>query len=59
MLSDVSPSSLVELITTAGWNDARLLRLRDVEWARQLALPPLDRLLGVTPEYAIVANASP
>lgn len=58
LVSDVSPNALVELIEAAGWRSAQLLRLRDVEWARQLALSPLDRLAGVTPEYAITAQPS-
>jgi Methyltransferase domain len=56
-IGDVSPSSLINLITASGWDTVQLSRLRDVEWARLLALAPVDRLLGVTPEYAIVANA--
>lgn len=52
----VSPSAFIELLEPAGWRSPHLVRLRDVEWARQLALPPLDRLAGVTPEYAISAT---
>jgi len=33
-----------------------LERLRDVEWAQKMMLPPLERILGVTPEFAIVAD---
>ncbi len=54
---DVSPNAFVELIEAAGWRCPELVRLRDVEWSRRLALPPLDRLAGVTPEYAITARA--
>lgn len=54
MIGDVSPGAMVDVITAAGWDAVQLSRLRDVEWARTLALPPLDRLLGVTPEYVIV-----
>lgn len=53
--TDVSPSAFINMIEAAGWRSVQLLRLRDVEWARRLALPPLDRLAGVTPEYAITA----
>jgi SAM-dependent methyltransferase len=56
LLQDPSPGKLIEVVEEAGWAPARLERLRDVEWARLLALPPLERLLGVTPEYAITAG---
>lgn len=49
------PSGLVRRIERAGWHSAQLTRLRDVEWARQLVLPPFDRLLGVTPQYLVAA----
>lgn len=51
------PSALIERIEGAGWRSVQLTRLRDVQWARQLALPPLDRLFGATPEYLIAAQA--
>jgi SAM-dependent methyltransferase len=51
-----SPDRLVELVEASGWGAARLERLRDVEWARLLARPPLERLLGVTPQYLISAG---
>jgi SAM-dependent methyltransferase len=54
--TDVSPSAFIEVLEAAGWRSPRLARLRDVEWARRLALPPLDRLAGVTPEYVISAT---
>jgi len=51
------PSVLAELVETAGWRAPRLERLRDVEWATTLALSPLERVLGVSPRFAIVADA--
>ena len=54
--NEISPSAVVEAMVDAGWAYPHLHRLRDVEWARELALPPLDRLLGVTPEYVIVSG---
>jgi hypothetical protein len=57
LVSDMSPNAMIEVVTAAGWSSVELTRLRDVEWARQLALPPFDRLFGVTPEYAIAARA--
>ena len=50
------PDRLVELVEAAGWGPARMERLRDIEWARLLRQPPADRLLGVTPQFAVVAG---
>ena len=50
------PDRLVELVEEAGWGTVRLERLRDVEWAQLLSLPPAVRLLGVTPRFAVVAG---
>jgi SAM-dependent methyltransferase len=52
-----SPSALVDAVEAAGWRGVRLERLWDVEWAQSLALSPAERLLGVVPEFAIVADA--
>jgi hypothetical protein len=27
-----------------------------VEWSRSMMLPPLERMLGVTPEFVVVAD---
>ena len=51
----VSPSTLVDAILSAGWHPPEVARLHDVEWARLTARPPLDRLLGTSPEYVIFA----
>ena len=50
------PDRLVDLVEQAGWGPARLERLRDIEWAQLLALPPTNRLLGVVPRLAISAG---
>jgi SAM-dependent methyltransferase len=52
----MSPNSIVEVVEAAGWGSVRLERLRDVEWARAMLLPPLERMLGVTPELAVIAD---
>jgi len=52
----IGPGTLVELVEGSGWGQARLERLRDVEWARLLARPPLERVLGVTPTFAVTAG---
>jgi SAM-dependent methyltransferase len=51
------PGDLIALVEEAGWQTPRLIRLRDVEWATRLALPPWERLLGPTPRFAVVAEA--
>ncbi|HSS08844.1 MAG TPA: hypothetical protein VLL25_03110, partial [Acidimicrobiales bacterium] len=51
------PSVLAELVETAGWHAPRLERLRDVEWASSLTFSPLERLLGLAPRFALVAEA--
>ena len=53
------PDRVVELVEGAGWGAARLERLRDVEWAQLLRLPPAARALGVTPRFAVVAGPPP
>ena len=50
------PDDVVELVEAAGWGPARLERLRDIEWARLLRQPPTARLLGVTPQFAVIAG---
>lgn len=57
LIAAPTPDRFIELIEGSGWRGVELVRLRDVEWARELALSPLDRLLGVTPEYVITARA--
>ena len=52
-----SPEPLIRALTDAGWRSVRLERLRDVEWARRMAAPPmLGRLEGV-PQFVLVADA--
>ena len=52
------PDELVRLVERAGWAPARIERLRDVEWARLVGRPLVDRLIGVAPRYAISAGGS-
>jgi SAM-dependent methyltransferase len=52
----VYPDRLLELMEQAGWRTGRLERLHDVEWAQLIARPPLVRVLGVTPRFAISAS---
>jgi hypothetical protein len=52
----MSPNSVVEVVEAAGWRSVRLERLRDIEWVRAMMLPPLERTLGVTPEFVVTAD---
>jgi SAM-dependent methyltransferase len=50
------PDRVCEAFEQAGWPAPRLERLTDVEWTRLLALPPAERLLGTTPQYAVASG---
>jgi SAM-dependent methyltransferase len=50
------PETVVTEVEAAGWGTPWLERLPDVEWTRRLALPPFDRLLGVTPSFVVIAE---
>lgn len=50
------PSKLVEMVAEAGWRVPRLERLRDVEWAERSNLPMLERAVGVSPRFVVVAS---
>jgi SAM-dependent methyltransferase len=53
----MGPRAMLEVAGEAGWSRLRIERLRDVEWARRLAAPPmLGRLEGV-PHFALLAQA--
>jgi ubiquinone/menaquinone biosynthesis C-methylase UbiE len=54
--SGTPPGRVVELVTEAGWRDTTLERLRDVEWAESIELPPLRRALGVSPRFAVCSR---
>jgi SAM-dependent methyltransferase len=51
------PNAVVTEAEAAGWRRVGFERLRDVEWARLLALRPAERLLGTTPQYVVHAFA--
>jgi SAM-dependent methyltransferase len=53
----IHPDRLVEVIESAGWQKVCIERLHDVEWARLIGLSPLDRLIGVIPQYVVSASA--
>jgi len=50
------PSALIDMVAAAGWPDPWIERLRDIEWAANLARPLPERLIGVSPRYVITAG---
>lgn len=52
----LSTQQVVDLVQASGWGQARLERLRDVEWAYLDGRSVLDQLLGTTPRWAVVAG---
>jgi SAM-dependent methyltransferase len=50
------PRAVAQLVAEAGWAAPRLVRLRDVEWATTMEKRLPERLLGVTPRFAVVAT---
>jgi SAM-dependent methyltransferase len=52
-----APESLVRLVESSAWGAPRIERLSDVNWASRQALPgAIDRAIGVTPRFAVVAG---
>jgi hypothetical protein len=51
------PRALLDTASEAGWRSPRIERLRDVEWARRMAGPPLLGALRAIPHFAMVARA--
>lgn len=56
LVREPSPGRFIAEIEAAGWRNPRLARLRDVEFGRLVALPALEQLFGVTPQYVIAAE---
>lgn len=52
-----TPARLVELAVGAGWTTPGVQRLSDVEWAERRELPAVERLVGVTPRFAVTARS--
>lgn len=53
----LSPRPLVDAVHEAGWRNARITRLRDVEWAAKLHEPWPLGWLEQRPRYALTADA--
>jgi SAM-dependent methyltransferase len=54
--SGTHPGRLAAMAVDAGWSTPRLHRLADVEWAERNDLPIVERLVGVTPRFVLVAR---
>lgn len=52
----LTSSEAVALVEASGWGEARLQRLRDVEWAIIEGRGLLDEILGTHPRWAVVAD---
>lgn len=50
------PSALIDMVAASGWPHPWIERLRDVEWAANLARPLPERLIGVSPRYVVTAG---
>ncbi|HVL90117.1 MAG TPA: methyltransferase domain-containing protein [Actinomycetota bacterium] len=57
LASGTTAAGLLEAIEAAGWRNARLERMRDVEWARSLQERPVLRPFEGVPLFVIVADA--
>jgi len=53
----ISPADVVALVQASPWGQARLERLRDVEWAALEGRSLLDQLLGTHPRWAVTAGS--
>ncbi|MEX0989575.1 MAG: methyltransferase domain-containing protein [Actinomycetota bacterium] len=51
------PAPLIEALYRSGWRGVRIRRLRDVEWARIEAGPPVLSWFETTPMWVLVADA--
>lgn len=52
----LTPDEAVRLVEASPWGQARIERLRDIEWATTETLRPLDSLLGTHPRWAVTAG---
>jgi SAM-dependent methyltransferase len=57
LAGQTSARPLVVAVEEAGWRNVRIERIRDVEWIRQSAGGVPGRIAGVTPQFAVVADA--
>lgn len=50
------PAELIDLVSSAGWDAPRMHPLPHIGWAMRQGMPWLERLLGTTPRFAVVAG---
>ena len=53
----ITPAEMVSLVQASPWGQARLERLRDVEWATLEGRSLLDQFLGTNPRWAVTAGS--
>jgi SAM-dependent methyltransferase len=53
----ITPAEMVGLVQASPWGQARLERLRDVEWATLEWRSLLDQVLGTNPRWAVTAGS--
>lgn len=53
----IVPGEAVAMVQASPWRNARLQRLRDVEWALLEGRGVLDQLLGTPPRWAVTAGS--
>ena len=56
-VNGITPAEMVSLVQASPWGQARLERLRDVEWAALEGRSLLDQLLGTNPRWAVTAGS--
>jgi hypothetical protein len=56
-VNGITPAEMVALVQASPWGQARLERLRDVEWATLEGRSLLDQLLGTNPRWAVTAGS--
>ncbi len=54
--SGTHPRNIVDLLGRTGWSRLSLYRLRDIEWATSLEMRVPERIIGVTPRFAVTAT---
>ena len=53
----ITPAEMVSLVQASPWGQARIERLRDVEWATLEGRSLLDQVLGTNPRWAVTAGS--
>jgi SAM-dependent methyltransferase len=56
-VNGLRPADVVALVQAGPWGQARLERLRDVEWAELEGRSLIDQLLGTSPRWAVTAGS--